>query len=102
LICLHAGCGSARRWSSLNRYLDRHGILDADYERAAALGHGSWVLRADRDLTPWPGRHLVVVDSLATQRPDWAPAPTARSQTSPSIPGHASALLSPFDTDSIC
>ena len=48
----------------MNRFLDRHGILDADYERAAkddATFDG--LLLPDRRPTPLAGNALVVVDS---------------------------------------
>ena len=67
--------GCVRIPAALNELLDRFGVLDADYLQAADAGRQLWVLRADRTPTAWPGRYLVVVDSLATQRPGWAPAP---------------------------
>jgi hypothetical protein len=50
-----------------------NGILDADYEEAVARGKSSWVLRADREPTPWSGRYLVIVDSGRGERPAWSP-----------------------------
>ena len=53
-------------------FLDRHGLLDADYEAAAAAGSDVPVLRGDRVATLFPGRFLVVVDSGRDARPSWA------------------------------
>ena len=67
-----ASSGCIRMSVSLNQFLDKYGLLDADYE--AALGHGVqlWMLRKDRTPTPWSGRYLIVVESERTQRPPWA------------------------------
>jgi hypothetical protein len=71
--------GCVRTTASFNTFLDRYGILDGDYEQAAAEGHKSWVLSATRERTPWSGRYLVVVDSPRERRPLWAkPSPTMR------------------------
>jgi len=64
--------GCIRIAASLNTFIDRHGLLDADYEAAARAGKAPWVLRPDREPTPWPGRWLVVVESERTARPEWA------------------------------
>lgn len=64
--------GCIRIPASLNVYLDRHGLLDADYEQALAHGEALWVMRADRKPIRWPGRYLVLIDSGASVRPDWA------------------------------
>jgi hypothetical protein len=48
---------------SLNQFLDRYGVLDADYDAALERGAHLWVLRKDRTPTPWSGRYLVVVES---------------------------------------
>lgn len=70
--------GCIRIAATLNVFLDRHGLLDADYEQALARGKPLWVLRADRTPVPWPGRYLVIVDSQATERPVWSPLPGAK------------------------
>lgn len=67
--------GCVRIPATLNSLLDRHGLLDADYETAAAAGHPPWVLRADRTPTAWPGRWLVIVDSGRGTRAPWSPLP---------------------------
>ena len=70
-----AGC--VRIPATLNDFLDRHAVLDADYERAVAEGQSLWMLRKDRTPTATPGRYVVVVDSESTTRPDWSPPPQA-------------------------
>ena len=65
--------GCVRMPAELNEFIDRHGILDEDYDRAVAVGGHPWVLRHDRVVNPWSGRYLIVVESDATIRPDWAP-----------------------------
>lgn len=67
--------GCIRIPATLNVFLDRHGILDADYLAAVAQGHPLWVLKPDRQPLPWPGRYLVIVDSQASVRPAWSPLP---------------------------
>lgn len=74
--------GCIRIPAMLNTFIDRHGVLDADYEQAQATGRSLWVLRADREPIPWPGRYMVIVDSNTPVRPDWAPLPGARSAAS--------------------
>ncbi len=55
--------GCVRIPATLNMFLDRHGLLDADYQAALARGEKLWVLRADRTPTAFPGRYLVIIDS---------------------------------------
>ena len=69
--------GCIRIPATLNVFIDRYGLLDADYERAAREGKRFWVLRADRQPTAWSGRYLVVVDSERAQHPGWS-APGSR------------------------
>jgi hypothetical protein len=64
--------GCIRIPATLDRFLDRYGILDANYERAASLGAPPGVLLRNREPAPWPGRYLVVVDSQRTSRPAWS------------------------------
>ena len=64
--------GCIRIPASLDAFIDRHGLLDADYEAAAAGGRRLAVLRDDRVPTAFPGRLLVVVDSGRASRPAWA------------------------------
>jgi hypothetical protein len=67
-----ASSGCIRISASLNRFLDKYGVLDADYEAALGRGGQLWVLRKDRTPTPWSGRYLVVVESERARRPPWA------------------------------
>lgn len=64
--------GCIRIPAALDRFIDRHGLIDADYERAVLAGRNLWVLLPDRTPTPWAGRYLVVVDSERSARPRWA------------------------------
>ena len=77
--------GCVRVSSTMNRFLDRYGVLDADYERVAATdGRYSALLAADRTPTKLAGRLLVVIDTrlppdappTQSERPAWL----ARSQ----------------------
>ena len=67
--------GCIRIPASLNRFIDRYGILDAPYERAIAAGLSFWVLSPTREPTPWSGEFLVVIETRRDHRPDWSPAP---------------------------
>jgi hypothetical protein len=67
--------GCVRIPATLNVFLDRHGVLDADYAQALAAGESLLVMRADRQPVPWPGRYLVIIDSQAPERPAWSPLP---------------------------
>ncbi|WP_240648675.1 murein L,D-transpeptidase [Variovorax beijingensis] len=71
--------GCIRIPASLNRLLDRFGMLDADYLAAAAQGSPMWVLPADQTPVEDAGRYLIVVDSERTDRPAWSPAPGPRA-----------------------
>ncbi len=78
---LVASEGCIRIPAALNSFLDRHGLLDADYEAARANGEAFWVLKHDRQVIPWPGRYMVIIDSNAVDRPLWSPVPESRSST---------------------
>lgn len=59
-----ASQGCIRIPATMNRFLDRHGVIDADYERAAAEDPRFRALLApDRTPTPLAGNALIVVDS---------------------------------------
>ncbi|MEK6422021.1 MAG: hypothetical protein V4801_20710 [Burkholderia gladioli] len=78
LLGIRHSKGCVRIPGSLNAFLDRHGILDADYETRAAEGEVPRVLHdgeAPREATPDAGRYLVVVDTAAAKRPAWSPLP---------------------------
>jgi hypothetical protein len=63
--------GCIRIPATLNVFLDLHGVLDADYEAAVAMGKRLWVLNPKRQTMPWPGRYMVIVDSQVADRPAW-------------------------------
>ncbi len=75
--------GCVRLSSTMNRFLDRHGVLDADYERVAATDiRYSSLLSPQRTPTPLAGRLLIVIDTglpasdppTAASRPaNWPP-----------------------------
>lgn len=71
--------GCIRIPATLNALIDHYGILDSDYERAMADGRDFWMLRPDREPTPWSGRYLVVIDSNRASRPDWSPKPRVKA-----------------------
>lgn len=59
-----ASKGCVRIPAAMNQFLDRHGILDADYERAAKNDpRFAALLLPDRTPTPLAGDVLVIVDS---------------------------------------
>jgi hypothetical protein len=58
-----ASKGCVRVPAPMNRFLDKHGVLDADYERDADDVRLRSVLLPDRQPTPLAGDALVVVDS---------------------------------------
>jgi hypothetical protein len=76
--------GCIRVSSTMNRFMDEHGVLDADYERAAITDiRYRALLKPERTPTPLAGRLLIVVDSRdpidtpptqTTRPPNW-PAP---------------------------
>ena len=70
--------GCIRIPTSLNEFMDRHGVLDEDYQQKIDEGRRFWVLRGDRTPTQWSGRYVVVVDSMLSERPDWSPLPAVR------------------------
>jgi hypothetical protein len=56
--------GCVRVPATMNRFLDVHGVLDADYERAAQEDpRFQSILRPDHEPTPLAGNAMVVVDS---------------------------------------
>ena len=59
-----ASQGCIRIPAAMNRFLDRHGVLDVEYERAAVTEiRFRALLSHDRDPSPLAGNTLVVVDS---------------------------------------
>ncbi len=76
LLGVRRSKGCVRIPASLDVFLDHFGILDAQYQEAVESGQPLWVLHADRRLTPWAGRYIVVVDSERKARPAWSPWPS--------------------------
>ncbi|KIG03450.1 L,D-transpeptidase [Caballeronia concitans] len=74
--------GCVRIPATLNAFFDHHGIIDAQYDARAAEGQSMWVLKSNRQTTPWAGRYLVVIDTAKKARPAWSPRPgkAARQQ----------------------
>lgn len=59
-----ASQGCVRVPTALNKFLDRHGVLDADYERVAQTdARYRRLLRPDRTPSPFAGNAMIVVDS---------------------------------------
>ena len=62
-----ASKGCIRVPAAVNKFMDHHGVLDADYERAAKVDPTfRAVLPRDRVPTPLAGNALVVIDSSIT------------------------------------
>jgi hypothetical protein len=74
--------GCIRIPATLDTFIDRHGILDGDYEEAIAAGQTFPALSEAREPTPWSGRYLVIVDTGRTSRPSWSPLPGKRQLVS--------------------
>ena len=69
--------GCVRVSSTMNRFLDHHGILDADYERVAPTDpRYSALLAPDRTPTRLAGRLLIVIDTRLP--PDTPPTQASR------------------------
>jgi hypothetical protein len=64
--------GCVRIPATLNRFLDRYGILDADYLRVVQDGKRPGVLLPDWQPVANAGRYLIVIDTDRRTRPDWA------------------------------
>jgi hypothetical protein len=78
--------GCIRIPATLDRFLDLHGVLDADYERALREGDRLWMLDPEAEPVADAGRYLVVVDSDRAQRPDWSQAPPLPHRAPPPPP----------------
>ena len=51
--------------ADMNRFMDRHGVLDADYQQMVTYdGAYRAILSDNADPTPLAGDALVVIDSL--------------------------------------
>ncbi|CAB3788035.1 hypothetical protein LMG27177_02304 [Paraburkholderia fynbosensis] len=80
LLGIRHSKGCVRMPASLDAFLDHYGILDAEYATLIDSGKSLWVLKSDRQITPWAGRYIVVVDSARKSRPAWAPAPGGKAR----------------------
>jgi hypothetical protein len=78
LLGIRHSKGCVRIPASLNAFIDHYGILDAEYAALVESGKSLWVLKSDRQVTPWAGRYIVVVDSERKSRSAWAPAPGSK------------------------
>ncbi|MGI4984085.1 MAG: L,D-transpeptidase [Janthinobacterium lividum] len=87
LLGMRHSKGCVRIPGVLNQFLDHHGILDADYDAQLRGGRSLWVLRPDREATPWAGHYLVVVDTRRHARPSWSPLPDSGARAR--MPAHA-------------
>lgn len=75
--------GCVRIPASLNRFLDRHAVLDADYLLAQRGGRKFWVLQPSQEPVAQPGRYLVIVESPRDSRPAWANTTLAPATVAP-------------------
>jgi len=64
--------GCIRIAATLNRLIDRLGLLDMDYETYAGTGTRLWVLLPDRNPAYGAGRYLIITDTARSQRPAWS------------------------------
>ncbi|MBS0560045.1 MAG: hypothetical protein JSR21_08330 [Proteobacteria bacterium] len=65
-----ASKGCVRITAALNRFLDRYGVLDAEYEMLAATDpRYAALLAPDREPTLLAGDLLVIIDTAAPKRP---------------------------------
>jgi hypothetical protein len=80
LLGIRHSKGCVRMPASLNAFLDHYGVLDAEYAALVESGKSLWVLKSDRQITPWAGRYIVVVDSARKSRPAWDPAPGGKAR----------------------
>jgi hypothetical protein len=80
LLGIRHSKGCVRIPASLDTFLDHYGILDAEYSAVIDSGKSLWVLKSDRQVMPWAGRYIVVVDSQRRGRPAWAPAPGSKAR----------------------
>jgi hypothetical protein len=80
LLGIRHSKGCIRIPASLDMFLDHYGILDAEYEALAESGESLWVLHSDRQVTPWAGRYIVVIDSERKTRPAWSPVPGSKAR----------------------
>jgi hypothetical protein len=78
--------GCIRIPATLNKLLDHYGVLDADYESAIHNKKILQILDPVRELTPWSGRYMIIVDSRRGSRPDWSALPAEPKRTPKKYP----------------
>jgi hypothetical protein len=89
-----ASDGCVRIPTAMNHFLDIHGVLDADYERAARQNvRLAALLRPDRAPTPVAGDALVIIDSAGSSTS--APPQEIPNQTSAPVQPLAPAAEAP-------
>ena len=85
-----ASKGCVRIPAAMNRFLDRYGVLDADYERIAKSDvRYAALLLPDRRPTPLAGEALIIVDSAETLPATAQTGPAADSREQPLKTGHS-------------
>ncbi|WP_425325504.1 L,D-transpeptidase [Paraburkholderia sacchari] len=80
LLGIRHSKGCVRIPASLNAFIDHYGIVDAEYQALVDSGRSLWVLHPGREVTPWAGRFIVVIDSQRKTRPAWSPAPGSKAR----------------------
>jgi hypothetical protein len=80
LLGIRHSKGCVRIPATLNAFIDHYGIIDAEYQALVDSGKSLWVLHSDREITPWAGRFIVVIDSERKTRPAWSPAPGGKAR----------------------
>ncbi|WP_240764117.1 L,D-transpeptidase [Paraburkholderia silviterrae] len=80
LLGIRHSKGCVRIPASLNAFIDHYGIIDAEYQALVDSGKSLWVLHPNREVTPWAGRFIVVIDSERKTRPAWAPVPGSKAR----------------------
>ncbi|NIE69084.1 L,D-transpeptidase [Burkholderia sp. Ax-1719] len=80
LLGIRHSKGCVRIPASLNAFIDHNGIIDAEYQALVDSGKSLWVLHSNREISPWAGRFIVVIDSARKTRPAWAPAPGSQAR----------------------
>ncbi|MEM5329531.1 L,D-transpeptidase [Paraburkholderia sp. JHI2823] len=80
LLGIRHSKGCVRIPATLNAFIDHYGIIDAEYQALVDEGKSLWVLHSDREITPWAGRFIVVIDSERKTRPAWSPVPGGKAR----------------------
>jgi hypothetical protein len=78
--------GSIRIPASLDRLIDRCGLLDAGDDKTGREGKPGAVPGPGCDATAFAGRYLIVVDSGRNERPEWNPRPYIPHRRPPAKP----------------